>query len=101
MAYMELYWSWDCAEFDEIVILERVFFDYGEGSMVARIHCSGRPRRRDVEVPPGTRRWASLLKPESHRAAECENINRFYDQLKKVPGVLYRRQFSIQGPIHD
>ena len=61
MTYIGLYWSWDCEDFDEVVIVERIFFDYGEEPMVARIHCSNRPRIRNVEVAPGTRRWATLL----------------------------------------
>ena len=86
MAYMGLYriWSWDCAEFDEIVILERVFFDYGEGPMVARIHCSGRPRRRDVEVPPGTRRWASLLETLREVFNFAGNLNHIERQNVRI-----------------
>ena len=61
MTYIGLYWSWDCEDFDEVVIVERILFDYGEEPMVARIHCSNRPRVTDVEVGPGTRRWATLL----------------------------------------
>ena len=43
---MGLYWFWDCADFNEVVILERAFFDYVEIPMIARVHCSSRPRRK-------------------------------------------------------
>ena len=61
MTYFGLYWTWDCPDFEEVVLLERIFFDFGEAPMIAHIHCSDRPRRRNVEVHPGTRRWTSLL----------------------------------------
>ena len=61
MTFIGLYWSWDCEDFDEVVIVERIFFDYAEEPVVARVHCSNRPRVRDVEVAPGTRRWATLF----------------------------------------
>ena len=61
MAYFGLYWNWDCQDFQEVVLLERIFFDFGDAPMIAMIHCSDRPRRRNVEVQPGTRMWTSLL----------------------------------------
>ena len=29
MTYFGFYWSWDCEDFEEIVLLERIFFDFG------------------------------------------------------------------------